>query len=268
MTHSPGALKALLRRHGLTPRRAFGQNFVVDPNTVRRVARLSEAGPGDHVVEIGAGLGSLTLALAETGAAIRAVEVDRDLVSVLRDTVSGSDVEVIRADALELDWDELLAPAGAWRLVANLPYNIATPLVLDVLRDVEAIEMLLVMVQRQVGERLAAGVGSKVRGIPSVLVEAQATARVLAGVPASVFYPRPRVESVIVRIDRHRSVPFIADRERFELMVRTGFGQRRKMLRRSLAGLVDAAGFEAAGIEPTSRPATITLEQWIRLAAL
>src|SRR4051794_34846057 len=142
----------LLKRNNLRASRALGQNFVVDANTVRRIARLAEVGVGDHVVEVGAGLGSLTLALAETGASVVAVETDRYLVPVLHSVVDAAGVQVVEADAMRLEWNELLVGAEQWVLVANLPYNIATPLVLDLLADVPAIERMLVMVQREVAE--------------------------------------------------------------------------------------------------------------------
>src|SRR5207244_7253761 len=138
------------QRHGLTPSRALGQNFVVDPNTVRRMVRLAGVGAGDHVVEVGPGLGSLTLALAEAGATVTAIELDRHVVPALREVVAGLRVEIVEADALALDWDDVLAGATRWRLVANLPYNVATPLVLDLLDHVPAIEAMCVMVQRDV----------------------------------------------------------------------------------------------------------------------
>ncbi|MYH44364.1 MAG: 16S rRNA (adenine(1518)-N(6)/adenine(1519)-N(6))-dimethyltransferase RsmA [Acidimicrobiaceae bacterium] len=262
-----------MERFCVSPRRSFGQNFVADPNTVRRIARLSGAGPADRVLEIGAGLGSLTLALAETGAAVRAVEVDSGLAAALREVVAEAGarrVEVVEGDAAALDLDDVLEGSDRWMLVANLPYNIATGLVVDLLHDAAAISVMVVMVQREVGERLTAPPGSRARGVPSVLVEQQGAARVVAKVPASVFRPRPKVESVVVRIERHRSadalpMPPEAD-ARFDLLVRTGFGQRRKMLRRSLAGLVGADGFAAAGVDPAARPEALSVDQWIRLA--
>jgi 16S rRNA (adenine1518-N6/adenine1519-N6)-dimethyltransferase len=143
----------LLAEHQLRPSRALGQNFVIDPNTVRRIARLSGVGPGDRVVEIGAGLGSLTGALSETGAAVTAVEVDRHLVPVLASVVAPG-VTVVQADALRVDWTELLGTEPGWRLVANLPYNVATPLVIRVLEEAPQVSSLLVMVQKEVGERM------------------------------------------------------------------------------------------------------------------
>jgi len=270
-----GEVNRLLVSAGVRPSRALGQNFVVDPNTVRRIARIAEVGPGDRVVEIGAGLGSLTLALVETGASVLAIEIDRHLTPVLRAQVEPLGVRVIEDDALRLDWSAALGEwrgsgPGPWTLVANLPYNVATPLVADLLDDVAAIGRMVVMVQREVGERLAAGVGDDAYGAVSVKVAYWARAQVVGRVPASVFVPRPNVESVLVRIDR-RSVPAVdpavAPAARIFALVRAGFGQRRKMLRRSLAGMVDAEHFVAAGIDPQERAEELDIEDWGRLAA-
>jgi len=266
MTHSRSEIRELLASHGLEPRRAFGQNFVADPNTVRRIARLSEVGPGDSVVEIGPGLGSLTLALSDTGAHVKAVEVDRDIVPVLREVVAGKDVEVIEADAAEVDWSVLLAGVPEWTLVANLPYNVATPLVLDLLRGVPAITSMLVMVQREAGERLAARPGDSAIGIPSMVVAYHASAKVVGRVPATVFHPKPKVESVLVKLDRHKTPPVDVPWDLISPLVRTAYGQRRKMLRKSLAGVVAPDRFEQAGVAPTARPETLSLLDWSRLA--
>jgi 16S rRNA (adenine1518-N6/adenine1519-N6)-dimethyltransferase len=266
VTLSPRDIRALLDAHGLRPSRALGQNFVADPNTVRRIARLAGVGPGDHVLEIGAGLGSLTLALAETGAAVTAVEVDRHLVPVLREVVEPVGVTVVHGDALHLDWGPVLAAAPAWSLVANLPYNIATPLVLDLLAGVPAITRMLVMVQHEVGERLAAGPGDPGYGIPSVKVAYWATAGVVGRVPPTVFVPQPRVESALVRIVRRPQPAVDADRATLFRLVDAGFGQRRKMLRRALAALVPAEAFAAAGVDPTARAEQLTLPEWAALA--
>ncbi len=268
MTHSPQELRAILDSHGLEPRRGLGQNFVVDPNTVRRIAKLSGAGPGQAIVEIGAGLGSLTLALAETGAEVTAVEVDSGLARALRDIVADHDVRVIEGDARALDWPALLAGREDWRLVANLPYNIAASLVVDLLSNVAALRSMLVMVQREVGERLAAKPGDKAVGIPSLLVAYHGAARLVGRVPATVFYPKPKVESVLVQIDRHPAPPVDQPLESIDTLLRAGFGQRRKMLRRSLGAFVGPAGFEAAGIDSRARPETLSLHDWSRLAAV
>ncbi|MEO7555237.1 MAG: 16S rRNA (adenine(1518)-N(6)/adenine(1519)-N(6))-dimethyltransferase RsmA [Acidimicrobiales bacterium] len=257
----------LLDQHDVRPSRALGQNFVADPNTVRRIARLAEVGPGDHVVEVGPGLGSLTLALAEAGASVVAVELDRHLVPLLRSVVAGHDVTVVEGDAALVDWTALLAGHDRWALVANLPYNVATPLVLDLLDGVPAIDRMLVMVQREVAERLAAAPGTKAYGIPSVKVAYHATADVVGRVPATVFVPTPRVESALVRITRRPGGPATAaDPDRLFAFVRAGFGQRRKMLRRSLAGMVDDAAFAGASVRPEARAEELTVEDWGRLA--
>ncbi len=242
MTLSGADIAQLLSAHGLRPSRALGQNFVTDPNTVRRIARLAGAGPETPVLEIGAGLGSLTLALAETGAEVVAVEADRHLVPVLRTVVEGTGVEVVEGDALELDLAGLLAARhpGPWSLVANLPYNVATPLVLRTLTEVPAVAHLLVMVQREVGERMAAAAGEDPYGAVSVRVAYFARAEVVGRVPASVFLPRPRVESVLVRLER-RPEPAVDP---------------------------DPAAFERAGVRPDARAEELDVAAWGRLAAL
>lgn len=270
MTHSPQDISRLLERHGLAPRRAFGQNFVADANTVRRIAALAGIGPGDHVVEIGAGLGSLTLALAETGATIVAVEIDNGVVEALREVVAGvPNVEVVHADATTLDWAALARRSTSWHVVANLPYNIATPLVADILDGVPEVTHMLVMVQREVADRFVAAVGADAYGAVSVKIAYWATARIVGDVPASVFIPRPNVMSALVDI-RRRNAPAVADVEPTALfaLVRKGFAQRRKMLRRALAGVVEAGDFAAAGIAPESRAEELDVQAWGRLAAV
>lgn len=264
---SRATVGSLLDEHGLAPRRQLGQNFVADPNTVRRIARIADIGPDDHVLEIGAGLGSLTLALAETGASVLAVEVDRGLVPVLRQVVAeASNVSVVEADALRADWSTLLAGSKRWVLVANLPYNVATPLVCDLLDDVPSIERMLVMVQREVAERFCAAPRTEAYGAVSVKVSYWATARIAGTVPASVFVPRPNVESALAEIVRRSAPATTADRVTMFHLVRTAFGQRRKMLRRSLATEVPAAIFEAAGIDAQRRPEELDVLEWGRLA--
>ncbi|MEI6402727.1 MAG: 16S rRNA (adenine(1518)-N(6)/adenine(1519)-N(6))-dimethyltransferase RsmA [Actinomycetota bacterium] len=257
----------LLAEHGLAPRRQLGQNFVADPNTVRRIARLAGVGPGDHVVEIGAGLGSLTLALAETGAEVLAVEVDRGLVPVLREVVADHpNVQVVEADAMHADWAALLAASPRWVLVANLPYNVATPLVCDLLDGVPAIERMLVMVQREVAERFCATPRTEAYGAVSVKVSYWATARLAGLVPASVFVPRPNVESALADITRRAEPATDARPDTMFRLIRTAFGQRRKMLRRSLADVVPAEVFETAGIDAQRRPEELDVDEWGRLA--
>ena len=269
MTHSHRDITELLASHGLAPRRAFGQNFVSDPNTVRRIARMANVGANDHVVEIGAGLGSLTLALAETGARITAIEIDHGIAPVLRDVVKDlPNVSVVVGDALELDWNEIIPPGSKAVVVANLPYNVATPLVADLLDAIPQISRFVVMVQKEVALRLASSVGSSDYGAISVKVAYWATARVLGDVPPSVFIPRPKVTSSIIEITRRETPavgPHITPQQLFKV-IRTGFGQRRKMLRRSLAAIATPENFALAGVSPEARPEELDVHQWGRLA--
>jgi 16S rRNA (adenine1518-N6/adenine1519-N6)-dimethyltransferase len=266
-------VRRLLADNGLEPSRALGQNFVVDPNTTERIARLAEVGPGDLVVEIGAGLGALTGALARTGARVIAIEVDRGLAALLPSLVPEG-VRVVEADALRLDWASLLADEGGGArqavLVANLPYNIATMLVLRILEQVPEITRMLVMVQREVAERIAASPGGKEYGGVSARIQYFATARVVSRIPPDVFHPRPHVESALVSIVRGETPavpPELASYDEIVTLVRAGFAGRRKMLRRSLSGLVDERAFEAAGVAPTARAEELEVRVWGKLAA-
>ena len=271
MTLSRGDASRQLDSAGLRAKRALGQNFVVDPNTVRRIARLAGVGPGDRVVEIGAGLGSLTLALAELGALVTAVEIDGSLVPLLRENVASSphagNITVVQGDAMSLDWETVLGGHGDWALVANLPYNVATPLVADVLDSVPRVARMLVMVQKEVGERFAARPREEAFGAVSVKVAFHASARVVGIVPPTVFLPRPNVDSALVEIVRH-AVPLDpgVDRGLLFRLVRTGFAKRRKMLRGAMAGTVTPEQFVSAGIDPTARAEELSVHDWIRLA--
>lgn len=270
MTHSGATITELLARHGLSPSRALGQNFVVDPNTVRKIARLAGVGPGDHVLEIGPGLGSLTLALVETGATVAAIEVDKYLLPALAEVLAGTGVPVHHADALTASYEDILQ-GHPTTVVANLPYNVATPLVLHLLETVPAVTRLLVMVQKEVGERLAAGVGDPAYGAVSLRVDYFATARVVGKVPPTVFHPKPKVDSALVEIGR-RPAPAIDPARVSEAalfdVVRTAFAHRRKMLRGTLGAWATPELFERAGVAPTARPEELTLHQFAALAAL
>ena len=231
---------------------------------------MAGVGPGDQVVEVGPGVGSLTLALLEAGASVTAVEVDDALVGALEEVVSRSpyaDLRIVGDDALTVDWDRLLGDrAGSWHLVANLPYNISVPLVCDLLDGVEAIGRMLVMVQREVAARLVARTGDAAYGLPSVKVSYHAEARTVGRVPPSVFLPRPRVESALVEIVR-RPAPLVdVDPQVLFGLVRAGFGQRRKMLRRSLRNLIDEEGLIVAGVDPTARAEDLGLDDWAAVA--
>ena len=226
---------------------------------------------GDRVLEIGAGLGSLTVALAAAGAEVLAVEMDRALLPALEEVVGplGS-VRLQTGDAMRIDWVRVL-PGRGWKMVSNLPYNVAVPLVMDMLEGAPEIASFLVMVQREVGERLAAGPGEPAYGAVSVRVAYRAEASVVRRVPASVFWPRPKVDSVLVRIVRRPAPAVEVDPERLFRVVDAGFAERRKTMRNALRRLgLSAAEADAAlarcAVTPRARAEELSLEDFARLA--
>ena len=260
-------ITALLERHGLRPRRALGQHFLADPNLVDKIVRLAAITPGDKVVEIGAGTGTLTRALAAAGASVVAYEIDRRLEPVLAETVGGlAAVEVRFEDATAADLNSDLGE-GEWIMVANLPYNIGTTLLLDLLAGAPRIVRYVVMVQREVADRLAAGPGSKRYGLPSVTAGLYGAVRFGFAVPPQVFVPAPEVGSAVVVVERRAVVDARAPRARE--LAGAAFGGRRKMLRRSLAGMLDdpITLLASAGISPTSRAEDLSPDDFLRLAA-
>lgn len=264
---TPSQLRALLAAHDIRPSKALGQNFLADANTARRIVRTAGIEGGEHVVEVGPGVGSLTVALADAGAHVRAVELDRHVLPALAEALGDRDVDVVHADALHVEWPGLLAGAPEWVMVSNLPYNVATPVVVRALETAPTISRYLVMVQREVGERLAAAPGDEHFGAVSVKVAYYADARVVGVVPPTVFVPRPNVESALVRLDRRGAPPVaVRDPEWMFTLVRAGFATRRKTLRRALAGVVDEAVFARAGVDSSTRAETLRLADWARLA--
>lgn len=256
-----GETRALLDRHGIRLRKELGQHFLVEPNLVRRIVEVSGVGPGSQVVEIGAGAGTLTRGLVQAGATVIAYELDTALRPVLAETV-GEGAELRFEDAAAVDFEAALPP-GEWVVVANLPYNVGTPIVLTMLRDVPRVVRFVVMLQLEAVERLAAGPGTRTYGLPSVVVRLHGTVRVALRVPAHVFFPAPAVESAVAVIDRIPAHPAAPEAIR---LAAAGFGQRRKMLRSSLRGLVDESVMRGAGIDPTRRAETLSPEDWLRLA--
>jgi 16S rRNA (adenine1518-N6/adenine1519-N6)-dimethyltransferase len=244
--------RELLRRYNLRPKTSIGQHFVADPNTIRKVVRIAGIAAGDQVLEIGPGLGALSLALLDAGAHLIAVELDRALEPVLAEVLAGRDARVVIADALAVDYRRLLGGRST-ALVANLPYQVATPLILDLLVGTPAIQSFTVMVQREVGERLAAAPGDDAYGAVSAKIAFLASARVAARVSRRVFYPMPDVESVVVRIDR-RSRPAVRIARAWLFgVIEAGFAQRRKTIRRALRG----AGWAAEDVERALERASV-----------
>lgn len=263
-------VRELLERHGLDARRSLGQNFVADPGTVVRIARLAGVSPGDHVVEIGPGLGSLTLALADAGAQVVALEKDPALLPVLRQVLDAHDVgsvDVVEGDALRVDWDELLDPGVAWTLVANLPYNVAVPIIISVLERARSVQSMVVMVQKEVAQRLVAGPGGRTIGIPSMRIAWYASAAMLGTVAPEVFVPQPRVTSALVGMVRRDPPAGGLEPAQVFPLIETAYRQRRKMLRSTLSASVPAAAFEMAGVSSAARPEELDIGQWADLAA-
>ena len=274
---TPGDVREIAGRLGVRPSKRLGQNFVVEQGTVRQIAALAAPGPGDVVLEVGPGLGSLTLALLEAGPArILAVEIDRVMAGELPRTLAGrapalaGRVTVIHADALRIGRDDL--PAAPSMLVANLPYNVAVPVVLHLLAALPTLARGLVMVQAEVAERMCAAPGSRVYGTPSVKLAWYATARLAGTVPRSVFWPVPNVDSRLVAFTRHDPPAGPVSREEVFALVDAAFAQRRKTLRAALAGWAGSAPeaerlLRAAGLDPGARGESLSVAEFVRLAA-
>lgn len=257
---------------GLRPSKALGQHFLLDPNLAAAIARDADVGPGTRVVEIGAGLGSLTVALADAGAdRVLAVEFDRGLLPGLTETVAGRPaVEILQGDATKLDWPAVLGD-GEWVCCGNLPYNVGTSIVLRMLETAPSVSRFVVMMQREVAERLAASPAERAAyGAVSLRVAYRATATLLRSVPPDVFWPRPKVGSAIVRIDRRPKPAVEADEATLWRVIETAFAERRKTMRNAVRrlGLAPAdadAALARAGIDPKVRPETLDLAAYARL---
>lgn len=268
----PAQVRDLAARLGVTPTKQLGQNFVHDPNTVRRIVRLAGLDPTDVVVEVGPGLGSLTLALLPACARVYAVEIDPVLAGALPATVAAREPEhagklrVVAADALRVAAGAL---PGATALVANLPYNVGVPVLLHLLGELPGLRTGLVMVQWEVALRLTAWPGSRVYGAPSAKLAWYAHSRLAGRVPATVFWPVPNVGSGLVSFTRRR--PPAGDRDATFSVVDAAFAQRRKTLRAALttwAGTADAAAriVAGAGVDPRARGESLTIEQFAAIA--
>lgn len=260
-----GEVRELLERHGVHPVRSLGQHFLVDPNITRKIVGLAGVQSGDAVVEVGPGTGTLTLALAEAGATVIAYEIDRKLEPILAEVLVGVDATVRFEDVATVDLGTELDPARNWAMVANLPYNVGTSVVLDVLRHVPQIGRFVVMVQQEVAERMVATPGSRTYGLPSVVVGIHGRARIEFKVPPQVFLPPPNVGSAVVSIVR---IPAHRVAERAIALAAAGFGQRRKMLRSSLAAVLadPVAELEKAGIASSARAEELAVSDWVHLA--
>ena len=262
-------LKDMMEKHDLRPSKSLGQNFVVDPNTILKIIRSANIEKGEQILEIGPGLGSLTSQLSATSKVV-AIELDRYLVPALEEVLDHfgkrENVEIVQEDAMKIDWQEFFAQRqGVWKMVANLPYNIATPLLVTLLENAPEIQAIYVMVQLEVGERFAASPKSKAYGIPSVKAQYWADTKVLGKVSPNVFLPVPKVDSAILQIIRKPSPPEV-NYANFSRLIQTAFQHRRKMIRKSLNTLVPLANFSIAEVSPQARPEELSVTDWVKLA--
>jgi 16S rRNA (adenine1518-N6/adenine1519-N6)-dimethyltransferase len=269
----PAEIRALAARLGVSPTKRLGQNFVHDPNTVRRIVAAAAVDDTDVVVEVGPGLGSLTLALLPAVRHVHAVEIDPVLAAALPATAgaAAATLTVHTADALRIDAAVLGEPAPT-ALVANLPYNVAVPVVLHLLAELPSLRHGLVMVQKEVADRLTAAPGSKVYGVPSVKLAWYAAARPAGRVPPNVFWPVPNVDSGLVAFTRREPPRSGVPRAEVFAVVDAAFAQRRKTLRAALAGWAGgadraAAVLTAAGVDPGARGEALGVEQFAAIAA-
>jgi len=266
------AVRDLAARYAIRPSKALGQHFLIDPNLARAIAADADVGVGDRVVEVGAGLGSLTLALAATGAHVRAIEFDRAVLPALREVTADAErVEVVAADATRIDWAAELGGAVPWTLCANLPYNVSVDVVLAVLERAGSVHRLLVMVQREVGERFVAGPGDPEDGPAGLRIAYHAHGELVRRVAPSVFWPRPKVASVVVWLERLPRPPVDVDPATLWRVVDAGFAQRRKAIRSAVVRLGIDPGraddlLRANGIDPRARAEQLSLEDFARLA--
>ncbi|MEU9874376.1 16S rRNA (adenine(1518)-N(6)/adenine(1519)-N(6))-dimethyltransferase RsmA [Actinomadura sp. NPDC048021] len=270
----PADVRELAGRLGIRPTKTLGQNFVIDANTVRRIVRAAELDPGDVVIEVGPGLGSLTLALLPRVRRVVAVEIDPVLAAELPATAAAREpdlagrLEVVRADAMRIAEPPGPAPTA---LVANLPYNVAVPVVLHLLATLPSLRSALVMVQAEVADRMAAAPGSKIYGVPSVKLAWYGEARRAGAVGRAVFWPAPNVDSGLVAFTRRDPPPTGATREEVFAVVDAAFAQRRKTLRAALAGWAGSApaaeeALRAAGVDPRTRGEALDVAAFARIA--
>lgn len=275
---SPSLVKGLMARHHLRCRKSLGQNFLVDGNIVNKIVGSAGLAGNDTVVEIGPGLGVLTMAAAKAAEKVMAVEIDRNLVPVLGETLSGyGNVEIFNRDALEVDFDRLVygeaAVTGAqkpYAILANLPYYITTPLIMHILNGGFNYRLMVVMVQQEVARRLDAPPGGKDYGALTVAVGYHARVEYLFGVPRTVFMPRPEVDSAVVRLTRRdKPAVDVPDEALFFRVVRGSFGQRRKTILNALGSAFKSLNREelagmlrTAGIDPVRRGETLSLDEF------
>lgn len=271
MGRTRAELISLLRRHDIWARKGLGQHFLVDPTVAERMVALARLHPGCGIVEIGPGVGSLSVSLVETRLPLVLVELDERFAPILEEELAGAEPEplLVQGDALRLGWEGVLAgqpSVSEWVLVSNLPYSIGTRLVIDLLEGVPSITRMVVMLQKEVADRLTAAPGSRAIGLSTVKVGWYAECRRLMRVPPGAFHPRPAVDSAVIEIERRSDCDAGTLRDLAFSLAERGYRQRRRMLRSSLAGMVTPPEFSDADVRPTDRPEDLSVADWRRLA--
>ena len=276
--YAPSTIKDIKERYGFKLSKNLGQNFLTDKNIIDRIIESAEIGPDDLVIEIGPGIGVITREAAETARKVIAVEIDKNLIPILKETLSDVDnVEIVNQDILKTDVSQLIASLGdsisGVKIIGNLPYYITTPIIMKLLEDGVKANSITVMMQKEVADRIKAFPGSKAYGALSVAVQYYCTVEAVVNVPKEVFVPQPKVDSTVLRLNIREEAPVkLLNREIFFRCVKAGFGQRRKTLLNSLMGIEGItkegvkAALEAAGIDPSRRAETLDLEEFAKLS--
>jgi len=280
--YSPATINELKKKYGFRLSKSLGQNFLTDKNIIDKIIEKSMIGKEDLVIEIGPGIGVLTAAAAEAAGKVIAVEIDRNLIPILKETLSEYDnIEIINSDVLKTDFREILEQnreidgqkIGGIKILGNLPYYITTPIIMKILEDRVPADSITIMLQKEVADRIKAGPGTKAYGALSVAVQYYCTVAHVVNAPKEIFVPQPKVDSTVIRLDiRKEKAVRLNDEAVFFAVVKAGFGQRRKTLLNSLTGVLGlskaeiASILEAASIDPVRRAETLSLDEFAALS--
>ncbi len=280
--YSPATINEIKTKHGFKLSKSLGQNFLTDKNIIDKIIEKSDVGKNDLVIEIGPGIGVLTAAAAEEAGKVIAIEIDRNLIPILSETLSAyGNIEIINSDVLKTDFRAILEQnseingqkRSGVKILGNLPYYITTPIIMKILEDRVPADSITIMLQKEVADRIKASPGTKTYGALSVAVQYYCTVSHVANAPKEIFVPQPKVDSTVIRLDIRKEKPVVLNSEEaFFAVVKAGFGQRRKTLLNSLTGVYGmtkeeiAAIMTTAGIDPVRRAETLSLEEFAALA--
>lgn len=280
--YSPATISELKKKHGFRLSKSLGQNFLTDKNIIDKIIEKSNIGETDLVIEIGPGIGVLTAAAAEAAGKVIAIEIDRNLLPILKETLSEyNNIEIIHSDVLKTDLKEILEQnreiigqkTGGIKILGNLPYYITTPIIMKILEDKVPADSITIMLQKEVADRIKSAPGSRAYGALSVAVQYYCTVTHVANAPKEIFMPQPKVDSTVIRLDIRKEKPVrLNSEEAFFAVVKAGFGQRRKTLLNALTGVYGltkdevAAVMAAADINPLRRAETLSLQEFAALA--